>query len=69
MQPQLLVVNDGGGTELLDQMPGREAIGLFEPVLVAQLYVGRLADDALVLPAQRVGLLAPQPALIGLHLA
>ena len=69
MQSELLVVDYGGSAELLDQVPGREAVGLFEPFLVAQLYVGGLADDALVLPAQRVGLLAPQPALIRLHLA
>ena len=51
------------------QMSGREVVGLFEPFVVGQLAVRRLADDALVLPAKRLRLLSPQPALISLHLA
>ena len=44
-------------------------VGLLEPFLVGPLGVGRLPDDALVLPAKGLRLLAPQPPLIRFHLA
>ena len=69
IQPELLVVDDGGGVELLGQVPGRERVGAVEPLLVGQLSWVASSMTVSCFQPSACGLLAPEPPLVGLHLA
>ena len=45
IHPELLVVDDGSGVELLGQVAGRELVGAVEALLVGQALVGGILHD------------------------
>ncbi len=61
--PQLVVVDHGGGAELLGHVAGGEGVGAVEAVRGAQGWVLDSLLDRSVLPADRRGLLPPHVAV------
>ena len=64
----LLVAQHGCGVELLGKRFGRELVSAVEPLLVGQRLALGTFHNRTVRPAQRLCLLAPDAAFVGLHL-
>ena len=69
VEPELLVRDDRGRPELLGEMAGSKLVSAIEALLISQRFVGLAVEGRFMVPAQRLGLLAPDVPLVGLHLA